>query len=56
MLTCTGHWSFVPRNSAAFLVSSKGNPMDVWTRGGTCSLDTIIPRTETVTECTEIKS
>lgn len=31
---------FVPREGAAFLVSSKGNPVDVWTRGGTCSLDT----------------
>lgn len=36
----TGHWSFVARNSAAFLVSSRGSPMDVWTRGGMCSLDT----------------
>lgn len=40
VLTCTGHWSFVPWNSGVFLVSSKGNPMVVWTRGGAHSLDT----------------
>lgn len=46
---------FCGSNSAGFQVSCKGNPTDVWTRGGTCSVETFA-RSETVMHCRDPSS